>query len=474
MSLPRLGIDFGSTEIKVLWMSPGGRMKSMETIPVPTNAREKRVTHSPKLFLKRVRSIPDRFEFRGSWEAALASQRSTFILWDPETGDPRIPLISWRDRRGEPWINALSEEQFDRIRSITGLRPEAGYPLSKLCWIFRAQPDLLEAAKKGELLYGSVDTWLLWLGSGGEVFRMDPTQASRTLLYDPQADGWSHELMEEHGIPRSIFPDLVEHFEEPVSMGQIWHNATVISVLGDQPAATIGGQPPPYPQTRVTLGTAGFVAAPCDRENCPPGLTLSFTPTERDRVFQAEGVVLSAGKAAEWLVRVLGIQWKTFELWIKPPWPENLPLWCPSFNGVGAPFWQDRSGTLDLLREDTSTKEICLGLIVSILMRAHDILRELPGDEERRVLMDGGVTTINNVPELASALWDLPTAKTLTPHLTCRGALIASHWIESYFRGDPWETLNVEVTLPTREAPVDHWRNRWMDRLEDWRLTPVR
>lgn len=88
--------------------------------------------------------------------------------------------------------------------------------------------------------------------------------------------------------------------------------------------------------------------------------------------------------------------------------------------------------------------------------------------------MDGGLSRVNNVTRLASALWGLPTAKTLTPHLTCRGALIASHWIDPYFRGDPWETLNVEVVVPIREAPIDHWRDRWMDRLEDWNLQPVR
>ncbi len=172
-------------------------------------------------------------------------------------------------------------------------------------------------------------------------------------------------------------------------------------------------------------------------------------------------------------MRVLGIQWNTFETWIKPPWPKNLPLWCPSFNGVGAPFWRDRAGTLDLLREDTSAKEIAQGLIVSMIMRIDDILRELPDDEDRRVLMDGGVSTINNVPALASALWDLPTAKTLTPHLTCRGALIASHWNEPYFRGNPWDTLNVEVTMPAQDAPVQHWRNRWMESLQNWNLSPV-
>jgi glycerol kinase len=328
-----------------------------------------------------------------------------------------------------------------------------------------------QKARNDEVRYGSLDTWLLWKATGGEHYEMVPTQASRTLLYDPLENEWSQELLEEFDIPATIFPEVTrESFPDRLDAGLLWKNCEIVSLIGDQSAATIGGQPPPYEQTRVTLGTAGFVSESCEPENCPDRLTVGFTPTRRDRIFKAEGVVLSAGKAIDWLIRVLGINHSTFEEWLKPSWPEGIPLWCPSLNGVGAPHWSNRRATLDFLTESTSTKEIALGLVVSILQRVRDILEYLPDRRQRRVLLDGGMTSLNHVESLAASLWEEPVARTLNPHLTCRGALIASHWENSYFTGDPWENLNVEVVVPNREAPAQVWNRRWNEALEQWGL----
>lgn len=470
MSRTRLGIDFGTTQIKAVQMSTSGKTRSIETIPMPTKSDGEKITHPPDQFLKRVRNIPRRFNLNGGWDAAFASQRSTFILWHAERGNVLTPLISWRDRRGADWIDDLSDEQFNRIKSITNLRPEAGYPLSKLRWCFQNDRTLRDLAEKDSVNYGSLDTWLLWIATQGDVYSMVPTQAARTLLYDPVNNEWSRELMDDFGIPRSIFPEVNEELPEAVRADGLWDDTHIVSMIGDQPAATIGGQPPPYSQTRITLGTAGFVSESCDPDDTPDRLTLGFTPTENDRVYQAEGVVLSAGRAVDWLIRVLGVNYETFEQWLKPPWSERIPLWCPSLNGVGAPFWENRKGTLDFLDESTSTREICLGLVASILFRVQDILDYLPDNEDRRLLMDGGVTSLDYLPTLAASLWDLPTARALTPHLTCRGALIASHWQNSYFTGNPWDDLNVQIVIPDSDVPAERWNEQWQEGLEKWNL----
>lgn len=470
MSTPRLGIDFGTTQIKATRMTTSGKTLSIETIPTPTNSRGDRVTHPPRLVLRRTRKIPERFGLNGTWEAAIASQRSTFILWKPDSGKRLTPLISWRDRRGTDWINDLSDRQVRLIKDVTGIRPEAGYPLSKLKIILDENPKMREMAENGEINYGSLDTWLLWVATSGNHYRMVPTQASRTLLFDPVENEWNRKLMEEFDIPPSLFPSVSDSFPDRVRAGNLWKNSQIVSLIGDQPAASIGGQTPPYTQTRVTLGTAGFVSDPCEPENCPESLTVGFTPTRTDRVYQAEGVVLSAGKAVDWLIRVLGINHSTFENWLNPPWPEDIPLWCPSLNGVGAPYWSDRKGTLDFLTESSSTREIALGLVVSVLHRVRDILGRLPERSERRILLDGGMSSFNHLAPLAAAVWGLPTAETLTPHLTCRGALIASHWRNSFFTGDPWKHLNVSVTVPAAKAPADTWNERWDEALVGWGL----
>lgn len=470
MTVPRLGIDIGTTQIKAIRMTPGCRTINIETIPTPTETNRDRVTHPPDLFLRRIRKIPDRFGLNEPWQAALATQRSTFILWNRETGEWQTPLVSWRDRRGADWINNLTPAQFQKIEDITGLRPEAGYPLSKLIWFFETNPQLKSLAKTGKLNYGSLDTWLLWVGTDGNWFRMVPTQAFRTLLFDPINNEWNSELLEAFNLPSSIFPDIADTFPDRMQADALWEDCEIISLIGDQPAATIGGQPPPYSGTRVTLGTAGFVSDPCEPEHCPDRLTLGFTPTPEDRVYQAEGVVLSAGRAVDWLIKILGINHETFQQWLSTEWAEDIPLWSPSLNGLGAPYWKNRRATLDFLTESTSTREICLGLVVSILQRIKDILDYLPSRNDRRILIDGGMTTFRNLPTLCASLWDFPTARTLTPHLTCRGALVVSHWNNTYFTGDPWETLNVEVAVPDPNIPVESWNRRWASALSKWGL----
>jgi glycerol kinase len=470
MTEPRLGIDFGTTQIKATRMKRNGETISIETIPTPTETNGQRTIHSPDLLLKRVRQIPERFGLSGRWKAAIASQRSTFILWDTKTGKRLTPLVSWRDRRGAEWIDGLSTEQRETIRDVTGLRPEAGYPLSKLKWFFESNDKFHSLAEENRLSYGSLDTWLLWVATSGNLYTMVPTQAARTLLFNPVKNEWSDRLLQEFNIPRSIFPDVADSLPDRVRADNLWENSEIISLVGDQPAASIGGQPPPYSQTRVTLGSAAFVSEPCEPEECPERLTVGFTPTPTDRIFTAEGVVLSAGRAIDWLVKILGINHSTFQDWLKPPWSEDIPMWCPSLNGIGAPHWENRKATLDFLTEDVSTREICLGLVVSILQRVRDILEYLPESRHRRILIDGGVTSLRNLPTLASSVWELPTAQTLTPHLTCRGALVVSHWRDSYFTGDPWEPLNVEVAVPDSKTPVDTWNHRWNEALRKWGL----
>ncbi|MFB6356502.1 MAG: FGGY family carbohydrate kinase, partial [bacterium] len=401
---PRLGIDLGSTDIKAAWMTPLGETRSIETIPMPVNTENSQITHPPDLLLKRIRSIPDRYRFTGDWEAAIASQRSSFILWEAETGKPVMDVISWRDRRGEQWIDELSENQFDTIRSITGLRPEAGYSLSKLAWILERKDGLREQAENNEIRYGSLDSWLVWHATSGEEWFMEPTQASRTLLFDPRENNWSDELLKEFDIPRNLLPPIQNEVDSPIPAEEVWPNGHIVGLIGDQPAATIGGQPPSYSKTRVTLGTGGFVASPCERDQCPPGLTLTFTPSPNERIYQSEGVVLSAGRAIDWFKKVIGINLQTIEAWASAPWPEELPLWCPALNGVGAPFWSNRAASLREFSEETSARELAQGLVVSILFRIQDILDELPIDDVR-IILDGGLTRMQALPDIAASIW---------------------------------------------------------------------
>lgn len=469
----RVGIDLGSTDIKVASVTPQFEMETVESLPLPTEREGDRVIHHPDDVLDQLRKIPELVSRDEEWEAAITSQRSTFILWDNQTGEPQTPLISWRDRRAENWVEQLSDDQFKRIQQVTGLRPEAGYPLPKLMHCFETDPSLRQLADKDRLSYGSLDSWLVWTASGGDVHVMDETQASRTLFYDPVAGTWSDTIVDEYDIPRSILPDLISHVETPIPADELWTNAHIVALVGDQPASTIGGQRPPYEHTRVTLGTGGFVASPCEPSTVPESLTLSFTPTPpgSNRVFQAEGVVLSAGRAVDWARDILDLSRDDVNQFMEPPWPEDIPMWCPALNGVGAPFWSNRPGAIRGFNEDHSRREITLGLIVSILFRINDILEQLP-DRPDTITLDGGLSRVTRLPELAVSLWNSDIERAKTPHLTCRGALVVSEWSQPYFEVDPWESVrSVEVT-PAQDVPTGPWTNRWHQSLEEWGLQP--
>lgn len=470
MSRPRVGIDLGSTELKFMRMNPYAEILSIESIPLPIETEGHRVIHDPEVLWNRVKQVPGRLRLDEPWDAAIASQRSTFLLWDRDSGQTLTPILSWRDRRGADWIDRLSEDQFERIREITGLRPEPGYPLSKLIWWFEEEPSLRERAQKGTLAYGSLDTWLVWKATGGDHYRMDPTQASRTLLFDVKQQQWSDELLTEFDLPESLFPPVKEHPDQPIKTPELWDQGRVVHLIGDQPASTIGGQRPPYDFTRVTLGTGGFVASRCEPERVPDSLTVTFTPSPDGPVYQAEGVVLSAGRALDWLHKVYGLDRRQLDDFIRPPWPDDIPLFCPALNGVGAPFWSNRDAVMQGFTEDTSAKQMFTGLMVSVLFRIRDILEQIPRDD-LRVVLDGGLTYQPYVASLAAALWDVPVSQALTPHLTPRGALVASHWSHSFFETDPWDTVDLEVTLPERDIPAERWWDRWQDYLVDWGLS---
>jgi len=471
MELPRIAVDIGSTSIKAIHYNRRGTIENSTSLPFPVENVADRITHDPETVLQQIKTIPQTLEINGEWEVALTAQRSTFILWERESGNPVTKLISWRDRRGEDWIERLSREEFYTIQTITGLRPEAGYPLSKLRTIFNRNHELHQKARNGQILYGPIDTWLLWILSKRQHWSIDPTQASRTLLYHIDSKQWSDQLLDQYSIPREILPPIRPRLKPPVEAKTIWPGATVIHTIGDQPASTLGGQPPPYEETRVTLGTGGFVASPCAPDSRPDGLNLSFTPTldAENHIFQAEGVVLSAGRAVDWLQNLLGIDWDTIEEWLSSPFEEDIPLWCPALNGVGAPFWSNRPAELTEFSEQTGDRELMIGMVVSVLMRIRDILKRLPHTDQT-IRLDGGLSKLGGLPELASALWEHPVNRTVTPHLTARGALVASHGSEPYLDDDPWSTLETTAVKPRSNLPVSILQERWNKVLADWKL----
>lgn len=462
MSLPRLGIEIGASVIKVIWLSQAGELKSIETIPLPVDKKSGEISYPPDLTLKRIGSIPDRFRFQGDWEAALATDGSFFLLWDKKTGETVTPLLSWRDTRGSRWVSKMNQKQRESIREKTGLPPDPRRPLTKLKH-YSGQSQVKKLSESNRLCFGSLSTWLLWIASGQEFHWMDSTQALRTGMFNPDQSDWANELLAELNLPTSALPETSATLPDKVSASEIWENSTIVSVLARQEANTIGSQPPPYSRTSARFGAATTISAPKPEGNNTElkNFPVTYTPAKREKESRVEGNIPTGRNTVDWLTKILGINRRTFELWVAPPWPEDPPLWLTG-GETESPLNKNHLTGCFNFNETTSTKEICQGLMISLLLQTNQILNRFADSGiETGVTVTGELALSTDLPALAAAVWDVPTTVIDTPHLTARGALIYSDWQFSYLQSDPWEDLIQEVVLPEKKVDADNWKANW-------------
>ncbi len=470
MSLPRLGIEVSPTVIKVIWLTQLGELKSIETIPLPVNKKAGEIIYPANQTLKRLESIPDRFRFKGEWEAALATEGTFTILWDNKNGKTLTPLLNWRSTRGSREYSNFNSEQKELIHAETGMAPSQGSPLVKLIH-FLKQEQIKKLAGEDRLRYGNLTSWLLWQATDGDLHWTDRTLALRTEMFSPNTNSWSKKLLREFELPASIFPAVEKKLPEEIAANSLWEHGTVVSCLARQEANIIGTQPPPFSRNQVRLGTDGIITAPAPKDHNTPALSLVETPTPHGLQPRVLGKIPAAGSTVNWLIKVLGINRQTFNLWISPPWPDDPPLWLTSFYGTGAPFQTERMAGLLGFSETSSARHICQGLIISLLLHTRQIIEYFPDKDSRTgVTLTGSMGNFESFPALAAAIWERPTALNNTPHLTARGALIYSDWQFDYLQVDPWKDLHQEVVLAEKNIEIERWWAKWQETINQFNL----
>lgn len=459
----RLGVDFGTTNLKAGVMDSTGQITAQNTEPMPVQENQAGIQHDPDAVLDALDRLIDPLDLPSSYKLAVTGQRSTFILWTDD--GPETPLISWRDTRAADYVRDMPEIERELIREKTGLLPAAGYPFANLLKLFDERPELYDK----NLYFGSLDCWFVHRATGGRVHAMSPTQAGRTLLFEPETQQWSADILNRFDLPITMMPEIKQAFEPPCEFDQHWPGAQLVFWNGDQSSATIGGQPPPYSKTRVTLGTGGFLATPKpDNETLQSGVNMTFAPSPDGPVLQAEGAIPSAGRSFDWLADVLN---RT------DPQPfcdgvsdEAGPLWYPALSEDGTPFWSGRSPALRNFDEHTTSSDLLRGMLMSILLRVRDILCVFPDNPDNEIIMDGGLSEQPNLPEVAAHLWDRPVTVLNEPDRTLHGVLYGSDWGHSFLDVNPYEQLTTRAVEPldfNRRSWIEHWD----ESLEDWGLS---
>ncbi|GAA5444425.1 glycerol kinase [Microbulbifer sp. NBRC 101763] len=319
----------------------------------------------------------------------ITNQRETTVLWDRHTGEPVHPAIVWQCRRSAEICQELAAaEKSDWLRERSGLLLDAYFSASKLLWIFRAQPQLLERAHRGDLCFGTVDSWLVWKMSGGRAHLTDHTNASRTLLYNLEQKRWDPELLALFGCPESILPEIrpsAGHFTDTDPEAFIGASAPICGVAGDQQAALFGQGCLRPGEIKNTYGTGCFMLAFAGekRPKPSPGLLATIAcDISGAPAYAVEGSVFTAGSAIQWLRDEMGlIQQAVDTEVIAQSIPDTRGVYLvPAFSGLGAPHWDPSArGTVCGLSRGAGRAEIVRATLESIAYQSDELARLMEG-----------------------------------------------------------------------------------------------
>lgn len=341
----------------------------------------------------------------------ITNQRETTLVWDKNTGEPVYRAIVWQDRRTARWCDALRPKTDEsRIRGKTGLLLDPYFSASKIAWILDNVDGARLRAEAGELLFGTVDSWLIWHLTGGRHVT-DATNAARTLLYNIRDGHWDEEMLGLFGVPASMLPEVLDSAADFGTCREDVFGAAVpiCGVAGDQQAATVGQACFQPGMLKSTYGTGTFAVLNTGDEVVTSGNRLLSTiayQLDGKPVYALEGSIFVAGAAVQWLRDGLGIindAAETGALARQADPNQNVYL-VPAFTGLGAPYWDaDARGALYGMTRNTGPAEIAKATLDAVAYQTRDLIEAMRVDwktaggvgEEMILRVDGGMVRSN-------------------------------------------------------------------------------
>lgn len=365
----------------------------------------------------------------------LTNQRETTLVWDRKTGEPLYHALVWQDRRTAPLCEALRARGLEPLfRERTGLLLDPYFSGTKLLWLLENVPGLREKAERGEVLFGTVDTWLIWRLTGGRVHATDPTNASRTLLFNLHTLAWDPDLLEALRIPASLLPEVRPSdgdFGEtlPELLGA---SLPIRGVLGDQQAALFGQGALGEGEGKCTYGTGAFLLLNTGERPVPSqrGLLTTVAWSLGGRATYAlEGSVFVAGAAVGWLKEV-GLLRESGEVEALAGSVADAGgvFFVPAFTGLGAPHWDPyaRGAILGLTR-GTTRAHLARAALEGVAFSVRDVvlaMEEEAGLKLKLLKADGGMAQNRLFLKLQADLLGVPVAVPEVTETTALGAAL--------------------------------------------------
>ena len=366
----------------------------------------------------------------------ITNQRETTIVWDAETGEPVYNAIVWQDRRTSEYCDSLKEAGLtDTIRSKTGLIIDAYFSATKIRWILENVPGAREKAEQGKLRFGTVDTWLIWMLTRGEVHVTDVSNASRTMVYNIHGLCWDKELLELFGIPESMMPQVKSSSEVYgyTKTTLFAHEVPVAGIAGDQQAALFGQMCTDPGSVKNTYGTGCFLLMNTGENPIMSHNNLLTTIAWKigDKVnYALEGSIFVAGSVVQWLRDGLGIIRSSSEVEaLAASVPDNGGVYyVPALTGLGAPYWdQYAKGCIYGLSRGTTAAHIARAALEGIAFQTMDIVNAMEKDAGVRLAelkVDGGASRNNLLMQFQA---DILSTSVIRPKVTETTALGAAY-----------------------------------------------
>ena len=363
----------------------------------------------------------------------ITNQRETTVIWNKDNGQPVYNAIVWQDRRTASYCDKLKEDnKSELIQNKTGLVIDAYFSGTKIKWILDSKTEIRKLADNGQLIFGTIDTWLIWNLTKGKYHITDPSNASRTLLYNIKDDKWDDELLEIFDVPKNILPEVVDssaisaYLDDEIMGTKI----PITGIAGDQQAALFGQLCINPGDIKNTYGTGCFCVMNTGKSSVKSKNKMLSTIAWRingELTYALEGSVFVAGALIQWLRDKLGIINEAPEV-------ENLAntvddnggiTFVPALSGLAAPYWDPYAqGTIFGITRGTENGHIARAALESIALRTRDIIIEMQKDAEIKftnLKVDGGASNNNLLMQIQSDLLQTNVVRPKTTETTALG-----------------------------------------------------
>ena len=412
----------------------------------------------------------------------ITNQRETTVIWNKKTGIPVFNAIVWQDRRTADFCDQLKKiNKTELIQNKTGLVIDAYFSGTKIKWILDNDPSIRSQANNGELLFGTIDTWLIWNLTNGRSHITDPSNASRTLLYNIKEDDWDDELLSLFDIPKNILPKVVDSSSTSAHVDDKFFGVKIpiSGIAGDQQAALFGQLCTDQGDIKNTYGTGCFCMMNTGNTFVKSKNKMLSTIAWRidgEVTYALEGSVFVAGALIQWLRDKLGIIKNAAEI-------ENLAksvdnnggvTFIPALSGLAAPYWDPYAqGTIFGITRGTENGHIARAALESIALRTRDIIIEMEKDagiKFSNLKVDGGACNNNLLMQIQSNLLNTKVIRPKTTETTALGVaflagLATGFWKDIPSLKDLW--IKDRSFQPNKETDTEKIVELWIKRINN-------